>query len=494
MKRIFAAVLLAMMLNLTAVPIFAAEADVIIDSPTAPFPTDTTIEGDLIITGDCPQVVVLINVEIQGILRVEAEHRVTIRLQGTSSCSGAELNTQAELIGGTYGHITVNTKYATLQDGTADSIDLACENSLLSISGTVGTLTYSAQNAFAGGTGRAEKAVINATGCTVNLRCGEIDKNVEEVDPDLVSTSSSVKGTFTINPTVSPTDSVVNATITFINVSEEMAGDYRIYWYIGDTLSYYEWNYTLEEGATAEFSCSVHFDGVMNAVPVWVRLVSNYDDETELRFVTQVQCVDYSTAEYDAIESSGVPYSIHLLRNQGLIIVYGLDDKGEYTKIVNVFPCSVGYYNETAVGDFEIGLQMRWGSLMADLYGQYCSQFNGNQLFHSVPYRTKELNNIEFEEYPKLGEPASSGCVRLCVADAKWIYTHCYPGTPVHVYDSEECPVVKPIPAIIREDSLNRGWDPTDPDPDNPTKASNPPKIQTWVFEKNHPMARLIIN
>ncbi|MBQ7372381.1 MAG: L,D-transpeptidase [Blautia sp.] len=28
--------------------------------------------------------------------------------------------------------------------------------------------------------------------------------------------------------------------------------------------------------------------------------------------------------------------------------------------------------------------------------------------------------------YDRLGNPASAGCIRLCVADAKWVYDNCH--------------------------------------------------------------------
>ena len=43
----------------------------------------------------------------------------------------------------------------------------------------------------------------------------------------------------------------------------------------------------------------------------------------------------------------------------------------------------------------------------------------------------------------KLGSPASHGCIRCCVADAKWVYENCN-GAQIRItnkipYESEEC-------------------------------------------------------
>lgn len=487
MKRFLAAMLCcAMMLGLAVFPVSAAD-DFYIETQDAIFPADTTV-GDLYITGDCPETIILINVKVDGKLYIEADRAVTVRFQGTSSCSAAEINSKATLIGGEFGSVTVDNAYTTF-NSTAETMKLTYDGGLLAMNGQVNAMTVLAENVYIGGSGRAEKVVVDNPGCTINLRCGQL---VDYKGNDNVEESSSIIANFVVNPTISPANSVVNATVTFTNVPEEMAGDYRIYWYIGDTLSYYEWSFDMKEGASAQFKCSAHFYDEVNVLPVWVRLVNKSTDE-ELRFVTKVNVVGYSIQEFEEMDVQ-YPYQIHLLRNQNVLIVYGMDENGEYTKLVNVFPCSTGHYMETDLGDFEIGLQMRWGSLMADLYGQYSSQFNYNQLFHSVPYWSMDQDNIEWEEYEKLGTSASSGCVRLATIDAKWIFDHCFTGTQVKVYDSDTLPVEKPIQCVILEDYLYRGWDPTDPDPDNPSKAYDPPKLAALNVEHNHPVYSTYIN
>lgn len=53
-------------------------------------------------------------------------------------------------------------------------------------------------------------------------------------------------------------------------------------------------------------------------------------------------------------------------------------------------------------------------------------------LFHTVPTTQAQGDYIESEAL-KLGEPASHGCVRLSVSDAKWLYDHVGEGTPVSI-------------------------------------------------------------
>lgn len=55
---------------------------------------------------------------------------------------------------------------------------------------------------------------------------------------------------------------------------------------------------------------------------------------------------------------------------------------------------------------------------------------HGIYLFHSVP--VDEQGNYKLDEAAKLGkQPASHGCVRLSVPDAKWLYDQLPVGTKI---------------------------------------------------------------
>ena len=54
-----------------------------------------------------------------------------------------------------------------------------------------------------------------------------------------------------------------------------------------------------------------------------------------------------------------------------------------------------------------------------------------------MPYYSAEKDQLETEEFNKLGTPASLGCVRLQIEDCKWIYDECPSGSPVVIYDGD---------------------------------------------------------
>ncbi len=169
-------------------------------------------------------------------------------------------------------------------------------------------------------------------------------------------------------------------------------------------------------------------------------------------------------------EISNKPYYIEVIRNQNIVLVYGLDSNGNYTKLVKTFIASVGKpITKTPLGTFKTSDKASWGWLVGNIYGQYFTRIHGDILFHSVPYEKKNKSTLEWEEYNKLGTPASKGCIRMTVRDVKWIYDNCPRGTTVKIYDgSIPKGVVKPTAQKISADSPNKGWDPTDPDKNNP--------------------------
>lgn len=169
------------------------------------------------------------------------------------------------------------------------------------------------------------------------------------------------------------------------------------------------------------------------------------------------------------------PYYIKINRRQNCVTVYKLDEKGKYTIPVKAMACSVGVNNATPTGTFHISNQYRWHTLMGNVYGQYCSRIVDGVLFHSVYYSDTDPSTLAYNSYNRLGTAASHGCVRLNVADAKWIYDNCSSGTTVKIYDGNDPgPLGKPTPVRIDTSSKYRGWDPTDPSKDNPWRKMAP--------------------
>lgn len=227
-----------------------------------------------------------------------------------------------------------------------------------------------------------------------------------------------------------------------------------------------------EDGTPPEAAEVVETTETEAIEPTEVVETSETVDATEMR-ETEAAETPEATETSEAIETPDVtaafPYYIKINRMQNCITVYTLDENGEYTIPYKAMVCSTGLYNATPSGTYQISTKYRWRELYGGVYGQYATRIHGAILFHSVPYYTKSNDNLCTDKYNKLGQQASMGCVRLTTEDAKWIADNCPSGTSVEIYDDEDPgPLGKPEAVKIDADDVNRGWDPTDPDENNP--------------------------
>lgn len=172
--------------------------------------------------------------------------------------------------------------------------------------------------------------------------------------------------------------------------------------------------------------------------------------------------------EENAEENNTATYYIKVNYSANVVTIYTKDDSGKYTKPVKAMVCSTGSATPKS-GVYKMSDKYRWHELFGEVYGQYCSRITGHILFHSVPYIAKSPDTLKYAAYDKLGTSASSGCIRLTVADALWIYNNCPSGTYVEFYaSSNPGPLGKPTAQKISSNVACRNWDPTDPLSNNP--------------------------
>ncbi|MBP5607790.1 MAG: L,D-transpeptidase [Lachnospiraceae bacterium] len=142
-------------------------------------------------------------------------------------------------------------------------------------------------------------------------------------------------------------------------------------------------------------------------------------------------------------------------------------------------------------GTYNTSNKFNWASLNGNVYGQYCTRIYKGILFHSVPYTgLRDYGSLKHGQFDLLGTPASMGCMRLCVADAKWIYDNIPTNTPVTFYSDEEVPSPMGMPfscKIDRFGELLNGWDPTDLNKNNPWNAFLGNTFDADYYLENNP-------
>ena len=139
------------------------------------------------------------------------------------------------------------------------------------------------------------------------------------------------------------------------------------------------------------------------------------------------------------------PYRLRVNRTTCMVTVFAKDGSNGYIIPVKSMTCSVGLpATPTPTGTFYIGDQDRWHILMGPSWGQYTSHVYQGIFIHSVAGGQQSIYNLNAADYNNLGRPASHGCIRLCVRDAKWIYTNVSRGSQITIGDGYYEPFDKP--------------------------------------------------
>lgn len=106
------------------------------------------------------------------------------------------------------------------------------------------------------------------------------------------------------------------------------------------------------------------------------------------------------------------------------------------------------------------------------VYARWCTHIVGNVYFHAIAVGSQSHYALSPYTYNRLGSPASAGCVRMTVADAKWIYDYAPTGTKVQIKkgDSKYPGPLGKGKTIKAQSGIS--YDPTDPEvPDSRKKS-----------------------
>jgi len=142
-------------------------------------------------------------------------------------------------------------------------------------------------------------------------------------------------------------------------------------------------------------------------------------DETDIYKQDDYQDIDFTNSEDFSIEVD--------LSLQRVYIFY--EDN-----LIREMICSGGTEeNPTPLGEYATNEKIEYSFIPRfDVGAYYWVRFFGAYLFHSVPFDID--GNMIIEEKEKLGSPASHGCIRLKLDEAKWLYDNLPLGVKVQIY------------------------------------------------------------
>lgn len=121
-------------------------------------------------------------------------------------------------------------------------------------------------------------------------------------------------------------------------------------------------------------------------------------------------------------------FRIEIDLNRQRVIVFYKDD------ILREMICSGGApESPTPPGEFVTSQKIEYAFVERfDVGAYYWIRFFEDYLIHSVPF--DENGEMIIEEFEKLGSPASHGCIRLKLEEAKWLYETLPLGVRVLIY------------------------------------------------------------
>lgn len=159
-------------------------------------------------------------------------------------------------------------------------------------------------------------------------------------------------------------------------------------------------------------------------------------------------------------------YDIEVNKRLSAVIIYQYSKDKKTKEQIKVFRCCVG--EDLTKGEFRIGKKYSWLDIYQGWH-KYNTSIGKGAWIHSSIYKDKCDYRLLKSSYNSLGKTLAVGkSILLSAGDAAWIYNNCKEGTKVTIKKGKKSDVLikSPEPAVSLYSYC--GWDPTDPDKNNP--------------------------
>ena len=173
-------------------------------------------------------------------------------------------------------------------------------------------------------------------------------------------------------------------------------------------------------------------------------------------FLLLILLVNTLPALETTAQAAALPFYITVDLTNQIVTIYSASDNS----IVRQMLCSSGLRGSTPTGTFTLPEKERSAERTEwyffnnfQCYAKYATRIYNGIMFHSIPYNSKRESSISKTAVSQFGQPASHGCIRLRVDDAKFIAKYCLPGTKVKIYKSNDPDV--DLRALLMESSYS---------------------------------------
>ncbi len=187
-----------------------------------------------------------------------------------------------------------------------------------------------------------------------------------------------------------------------------------------------------------------------------------------------------------------VPYSsVRIFVDKQRMVLYSIDPNTQQEYPARVFVCSTGkastpspiYNQPVRLGGKTLLSRFSSPKYVGTCLVRYVTHVRGSCFIHAVPYLDPDprgekvllKDKCDLGGYRALGRRASSGCIRLCLRDAKFLYYNVPSGTPCYILASSNGYSIPGAVSLPSAGSGSRGWDPTDPERPGYVAETPPP-------------------
>ena len=159
-------------------------------------------------------------------------------------------------------------------------------------------------------------------------------------------------------------------------------------------------------------------------------------------------------------------YYIEVNQRKNIVIIYQYSKDEKSREQIKAFQSCVG--KEVPRGTFKTGRKYTWLDIYQGWH-KYNTELGNGVWIQSAVYKDKNDYSLSKASYNSLGKSKAEGkSILLSAKDAAWIYEHCKEGTKVSVIKGRKNDELSVSPEAKVSTYKYCGWDPTDPDKNNP--------------------------
>ena len=173
--------------------------------------------------------------------------------------------------------------------------------------------------------------------------------------------------------------------------------------------------------------------------------------------------------ETNKVNNDSNNYEIVVNKKLNTLIIYKYSKDKKSKTAYKAFKCSIG--KKIPTGDYKTHKSYAWVENKLGWH-RYNTQLEKDIWVQSAAYKDKYAYRLSKTSYSEIGKKQSADkSILLSAGDAAWIYNNCREKTKISVIKGNKKDKIPVEPSKVIKAYKYCGWDPTDPDENNPWNA-----------------------